>query len=490
MRSSINRSRPARGVTQHQHGFVAQPRQQTKKVSPNPLQGAMQHDKMDHGKAPVGTTTPLSNAGLAQSPQFKNAYRKAGAADRKLLDDIKSTPNASNAFRTFQALRSGVQNPGRLNNDMIRDLTMGVATQRGGAHNSTEGLLSQSHVLNAKTALCNMSQKEYRAFKSTYQQAGTGEVQAGADPQVEKQLLMKALGARAGAFNGKDSPAAKTAMQELQQFGKDIRGSNAEALKINTTTLETQYSNGNQQSIDGTCAVAALMTMKAENDPITAMSLRSMSPADKAKAEARMMNRFGRKAGAGLADETITEMHNKNGVDTKLNYTLINIGRGDLAKYTNQIATAVANGHDVPIGVAFNNGKGHALHISAVRGEPGNRQFLIHDTGANGQSHYVPEKDLIDGSFGEKQFGYKAAFSGGFVDSVHFPTMKKQIDPLNLGVVNQQQVDQGLANAAMQKNGQYLAAANQAKPSQQESFTTVTNEDLDDGIPIEDDFGI
>jgi hypothetical protein len=469
-------------------------------AEPNRIQDALQRDQLDRSRG-TGSGGPHGSTSLEMSPGWRNTYAQASASDRQLLDSIKNAPNSLNAFATYQNLRGGQQNPERLTDSMVRDLVTGVANARSPDHNSPEGLLSQVHAANARSAICNMPQAQYEQFKRTYDSAGgpAEQAQEGADPSVERQLMLKALGARSTALTGGDAATASRAMNEVQQFGRDIRGVNAEDLKLQTTVLETENTRGYTQGQGlGTCAGATNMAMRAENDPIYARTLHMNAGAGNAQSEIDLVTGYGGHAIRGLSPDKITELHNNSGVDSKLRYSLREYaGQGDVGRDLNRIADCVAKGQDVPMGVNFAGGKGHAMHVTAVEGEPGNRTFYIHDTNSHsGRTRGVPEKDLLDGSFMTKHFGYPPEYANAWVATAHLPSSASVRDPAmqqlsqDLGIVTQEQVDRGLINAAREKNGQPVVKEDRPRAAEPEPPRPARNKDLDDGISIDDDFGI
>lgn len=461
----------------------------------DPVQSQRYNDQMIRDRQPQASDRiPDDTANLAATPQYQSAYARANRSDRALLDEISGSPNALNAFATYQNLRSGPQNPERLTDSIVRDMTLGVANPRSADHVSPEGIMSPAHVENAKRALFAMPQDQFKKFASSYRSAGTGggaEPEAGSDATTERQLMLKAIGARSGALGSGNPAFAEQAMNEVVNFGRNINGVNAERLKTATTVLQTEQTKGYAQSVDGTCGAATLMTMKAESDPIYAMRLRNNAGDGSglnAQGEARLMNSMGAEATEGLNNEQINQMHNQSGVDPNVTYQSFEFGKGEMSGYLDAMTNSLKQGNDVPFGVMLGNGSGHALHISAVDGKPGERTFLVHDTGSGGQTKAVPEKDLLDGTFLSKHFGYPPEYGqGAYVYNVQMPTQHRPIDPYNLGIVSQQQVDQGLVNAAMEKHGQYVVKDPKRQPEEQEYRPPVVrNDDLDDGISIDD----
>jgi hypothetical protein len=61
------------------------------------------------------------------------------------------------------------------------------------------------------------------------------------------------------------------------------------------------------------------------------------------------------------------------------------------------IEAFVKSGTDVPIGVEWGDGVGHALLISDVRGAGDKREFLVTDPGT-GRTDWVSRQDIINGN--------------------------------------------------------------------------------------------
>ena len=59
-----------------------------------------------------------------------------------------------------------------------------------------------------------------------------------------------------------------------------------------------------------------------------------------------------------------------------------------------RLADTLESGEDVTLGLAFSGSGGHVLLATDVRGEPGSREFLVHDS-AFGEPTWISEADLV-----------------------------------------------------------------------------------------------
>ncbi|MBI5545557.1 MAG: hypothetical protein HY901_16855 [Deltaproteobacteria bacterium] len=437
----------------------------------NPVHAQYMQDQFSYQP---GYMDGLQNSGqsLVRSPQYLNAYSRAGPSDRMLLDQLKSLPNATAAFEAYQCLRGGAQNPARLSDGMVHDLTMGVANSRGVSQVGTEGLLSPSHVRNVKDALLGMPQQQFDQFASTYGNAS--ESSAG----VERQLLLKAVGARSSALGGGDAGQASSAMGEVVRFGQAVRGLGADQLIEGTSMLQTANSMGYAQKYNMSCPSAVRMTLMGEQDPVFAWQVRSNSQMENAAIEQSLVLGNGKTLDAledGQSINDINRLYGTQALDPRKEYVAYSVTNGSLPGYLNQAATALRDGGDVPFVVTYSKGDGtfggHNLSIEGVEGRNGQRFFKVHDNGSGGQTKLVPEQDLLNGSFLQKHFGWNENYSDFSVVSMNIPRNKipaaKQQGPV---VVQDPKVQQQQAYEE--------EWVQQGRP---------TSADLDDDIEIDED---
>jgi hypothetical protein len=92
-------------------------------------------------------------------------------------------------------------------------------------------------------------------------------------------------------------------------------------------------------------------------------------------------------------------------------------GRGQAGRYLDDVAKALAKGFDVPIGVSE---PAHWMLITAVKGKGTDREFLVSDPDG-GKSAWVTTKDLVSGTFGDKQFHLPSPGERPYIDSFFLP---------------------------------------------------------------------
>src|SRR5262249_48829503 len=109
--------------------------------------------------------------------------------------------------------------------------------------------------------------------------------------------------------------------------------------------------------------------------------------------------------GSGLADAPIQNMLNQQiSQYTNHNYTLQSYSNNPPAAglagrraALDRIDSQLRRGVDVPIGVTWNNGGGHCMLMTDVRGTGANRQFLISDP-YSGRTSWVRGSDIASGN--------------------------------------------------------------------------------------------
>lgn len=89
--------------------------------------------------------------------------------------------------------------------------------------------------------------------------------------------------------------------------------------------------------------------------------------------------------------------------------------KGKVGDHFNAMEKSLKKGHDISFGAVDPD---HWMSMSDVRGKPGSREFLVHDTWS-GKTAWVKEADFKDGSFLKKDFN--AGSGAGHVDSVYLP---------------------------------------------------------------------
>src|SRR5262249_19705390 len=157
--------------------------------------------------------------------------------------------NGDRAIATYNSLhdlQAKGKNSERLTNDHIHTLTRGVADPRSSTSKGQEGVLGQDGAEKAAKALIGMPKGDYDAISKSLKNAGKGKDGTevfGGSKQMEKALILKAAGARVdqlthpgvkdrfALWTGKNS----SAMNDITQFAKDIRGTQRSTMAQNST---------------------------------------------------------------------------------------------------------------------------------------------------------------------------------------------------------------------------------------------------------------
>ncbi len=204
----------------------------------------------------AGTGAPRGPAADDLTPRFEKAfgrhaahyrevYDKASPEDRAALLRCMDGPNRWNAFATYEKLK-GLQGQlatqGKtLPDDVVRSLTLGVGVPRTAAQNGREGLMGPSQAMQAARAYASLKPEDKARFDDLMAKAGqdqAGTPALGADANAERALLLKALAARRNEVASPDAATRKRALDTVETFAKDIRGSERGQLIRQTTLLD------------------------------------------------------------------------------------------------------------------------------------------------------------------------------------------------------------------------------------------------------------
>lgn len=360
--------------------------------------------------------------GQVEADQLKSILlnSKDFTTDAKLVADLLATENPVRALKTFIHLDvDRRQHPGRITPDIVRALSMGVGEARTSATQGREGILTNASAVNAANALIHMPQADYDKIRGALASAGTPAT-AGSDPQTERALILKAVGARherltdytAWNATGQASPAAN----EITQFADAIRGKNAATLIERTTALDLDGDGVNEalrQKWNDSCVQATLQIARAEADPIYAWQLHQSDVlnntlttgiiADEQKQQLIAAGgdpKARGTSGTGTQIEPWTStLNNSVSPTTNRNYEerVIADNQQSRTNAVEMLEVFVKSGTDVPIRVAWNGGGAHALLVTDVRGTGDNRQFLVTDPW-NGRTDWVSRQDIINGN--------------------------------------------------------------------------------------------
>jgi len=406
---------------------------------------------------------------LGSTDDFARTYAAASSADKNLLDTIKNAPNARNAFETYKEMRrcedpSGVS---RVDQRTVNDTVMSAASFSGAAAPGFDGYMGAAHAQRLRRALEGMTSEQRAKIQGLCDAAGLdqdGKPIAGANPQAQRQAVLKAVAARSYELTSEDPESARAAMSELSNFSTEIRGYNGQ--KVNELTGGTNLSQINSMG----CGAAQAVAIAAAADPVFAKAYNEGSVAERRQLESNLLA-----AGEGVPDTTTEESikgMTYSGYQRVLNnFVSPNTGRIyalDRVEGPDQVRAALRNGipslesgYDVPIGTQH-----HAMSIGGVREINGKLEYRLHDTWASntqtpnqfgqlGKSVWCPEESLVNGTFMQDCLGYPQNVKMQ-VSAVYTPTAAPDLpttyrslgvaapapdvsntDPLGLGVLNE-----------------------------------------------------
>jgi len=96
--------------------------------------------------------------------------------------------------------------------------------------------------------------------------------------------------------------------------------------------------------------------------------------------------------------------------------------RGQAYRHLDAVDRALRHGYDVPFGIVE---PGHWMLLSAVHGRKPERQFLVSDP-EGGRTAWVTERDLVKGTFVDRQFHLCTGDERGYVDSFLLPSVDRE----------------------------------------------------------------
>lgn len=219
--------------------------------------------------------------------------------------ESENADRALNAYADIQALRED-DDEGRLTDDVVSSLVRGVADRRTESDRGREGVLNRRQAVLSAQALLDMTDEQYTQTTDLLARAGTdaeGNAVEGADADVERSLILKAVASRAPQmeghwydgvvrFFGGETESDQT-MGTIADFADDIRGTERDEL-IRTTTLididdqntstvdplnlrgpaDTRTDNdGLYQRWDNSCGPTTAQIVRGEADPMYALSV-------------------------------------------------------------------------------------------------------------------------------------------------------------------------------------------------------------------------
>jgi hypothetical protein len=341
-----------------------------------------------------------------------------------LTEHVLDEANPGRAVNAYLELKQLQEvRPDRLTNDIVHTLTQGVAEARSTGAAGSEGILGVQQATDAARTLMQMSDSDFKHLQGALDGAGKrdGKLVPGADPQAERALLLEAATARMDELS-KPSAADKARiqlgqpsepMEQILSYASQVAGMQRKDLIEQSTVLDLDAgSDALQQRFTDSCVPTSQQMARAEVDPIYARQLHQEAihsldhNTDIGREQKQWLEEGGGIAkprdprepgGRGMMPETI--INDFLGPYTNRTYTK-QVVQDTAASRTAALDRAeelLQNGVDVPIGVYWNGGGGHAMLFTDVRGEGDNRQFLLTDPW-HGQTAWVSAKDIVAGN--------------------------------------------------------------------------------------------
>lgn len=354
--------------------------------------------------------------------RLKGMDEKTFKAESKFLrDHVSNSPNADRAFQTYVDLKDAQDKSSkRVTDSHVHILTRGVAEPRTDKSKGMEGVLGHDGAMKAAKALTNMSKNDYTKTNDLLMKAGKGEdggfIQQ-SNPQLEKALILKAVGARADEFGstkeklktvgGKES----TPMSQVSKFADEIRGNEKSKLARETTAIDPYSGNhALEQRWNDSCGPTTTQGIKAEADPIYAKQLHrefihsTSRGSDIGKEQKKWLEGEGgvavKRGGEGGKGIPLSDLLDKKvGKFTGLDYTHHSTGATDASRGAelDNVAKKLKKGQDVPIRAQWPDGSGHFMFLTDVRGQGNDQKFLITDPWS-GTTTWMTKQELSKGN--------------------------------------------------------------------------------------------
>ncbi|MCS7312491.1 MAG: hypothetical protein NZ742_06225 [Acidobacteria bacterium] len=315
------------------------------------------------------------------------------------------------------------RHPRRITDAIVHTLTRGVADRRTHAQAGAEGILGLQQAIDAARALVNMPRSEYDRVVRLLQAAGQryGLAVPGADAQVERALILKAVAARTDELSNPGLwdrlrmwiGMPTQAMGEIEMYASQIRGTPRDDLIRRSTVLDLDgdaQAEALQQRFRTSCTPTSQQIARAEADPIYAWRLHreaihsTSTTGDIADEQRRLLERAGgmacprdQQGGVGAPPEVT--LNDFVGTYTNRVYTPNELADTPEARRAalDRIDQLLRNGVDVPIAVVWRSGRGHAMIMTDVRGSGDHRQYLVTDPWT-GRTDWISHQSIVNGN--------------------------------------------------------------------------------------------
>lgn len=353
----------------------------------------------------------------------------------RLFEDAMQSGDKVAAMRTFINIEPMVaSHPNRITPEIERQLVMGVGAARvEGAYAGTKGgtgVMGYDDADRAARTLFNMPESEYKVIAGALQNAGQGGGPKGS-AETEQALILKAVAARQSQFNDPNWAKANAGKPdvhmsptwEISHYADAIRGKDRSDLVEKSTVQDLsspEGSNALQQRFNDSCAPTSAQITEAESDPVTALKMHTegihstSSKGDIGWAQKITLNNDGGLAvprdpkerdphgpvkGQGLYPNQYAQALNQiaSPVTNRVYHPeMVDDSAKARTAMLDKIEPLLRDRVEVPIGVFWDNGGGHALTITQMAGDKPNRQYLITDPW-NGKTGWVLESDIVKG---------------------------------------------------------------------------------------------
>jgi hypothetical protein len=211
---------------------------------------------------------------------------------------------------------------------------------------------------------------------------------------------------------------ASRAMADIEGYAAQVRGMPRNQLIDQSTVLDIRDDNrlgALQQRFNDSCAPTSTQIARAESDPIYARQLHQdvihgassdVAASSTAAQQSAFLTSQGGVAtargtpGVGVSETGFQNLLNDNASrQTGVTYHTNMVGNTPEARSAalDRMEQSLRRGQDVPMGVYWRSGGGHAMMVTDVRGQGDNRRFLVTDPW-DGRTSWVSGRALAEGN--------------------------------------------------------------------------------------------